>query len=190
MSPETTPDLQRRRLLALVAAVTGAAVSPTVAAAVLNHRPTTSPGEPLRDDDLEWIGLLAEHILPRTDTPGALDAGVDRMIETWLRAYLLPEDATRFLQGLATFRDAANTALDGDFRGVTRAQQAEWLTGIDRAAFARDDAPHADFWREHKGLVLAAFFTSEPGQTEVLRRMPMGDWEADIPYDQVGRGWN
>ena len=40
-----------------------------------------------------------------------------------------------------------------------------------------------------KELTLVGYYTSEVGATQELRRMPMSEWKADVPYDSIGRAW-
>lgn len=51
------------------------------------------------------------------------------------------------------------------------------------------DVGRGAFFRTLKELVLVGYYTSEAGATKELSVMPIGPWQADIPYAQVGRAW-
>src|SRR5579863_7481778 len=63
--------------------------------------PPSAPYQPrtLTPAEMEFSGLLCDLIIPRTDTPGASDAGVPEFIDRRLGAS--PDLAARFRQGLS-----------------------------------------------------------------------------------------
>lgn len=55
--------------------------------------------------------------------------------------------------------------------------------------FGEDDRGRNSFFATFKELVVVGFYTSEVGATEELRVNPMGAWQADISYTEVGQAW-
>ena len=71
--------MNRREAIKRSVLFLGVAISPSVLTGVMAAQPAarTATGTPayLTPKDFEAAGAIAERILPRTDTPGALDAG-------------------------------------------------------------------------------------------------------------------
>jgi gluconate 2-dehydrogenase gamma chain len=120
------------------------------------------------------LRLLAELLLPETDTIGASRAGVSGFIDVLLTEAMLPEHRERFLAGLAAI-DACCQALCG--KGVAaapRAAQEDLLHALDAqlpvrspsraelAARARAPVTAEGGYAWLKGLVVFAYFTAEP----------------------------
>lgn len=186
--------LTRRQLLSVIAWSTGAAASPALTRAVLaapvRAAEDIADGGVLDAGQQHLAGQLAEHIIPATDTPGALGAGVDRYIQMALQAFHDGKERLEYIDGLARIGEAAQKAFGSGFPDGSHEEQAALLEAVDRQAFAGDDSPLSRFWRHHKGLTLAGYYTSEVGQLEELRPMPMGPFDGDIPYAGIGRAWS
>jgi hypothetical protein len=143
-------------------------------------------------------------VIPETDTPGASAARVHEFIDVMLTDFYPSEARTRFLAGLADV-DADAQARFGrdDVSQLSESELLALLSELDAAAYpdSETDPESADavqravaegappFMRTLKELVLAGYYTSEIGQTVELRMMPFGDFDADVPYDEVGRSW-
>src|SRR2546425_9933305 len=113
----------------------------TAAAATLPARGQHSHGEAslaqvatpykakvLKQGQVEWVAKLVDLIIPRSDTPGASDAGVPIYIDR-----VLSRDAarkTRFLDGMARLDSAAKKKFGAPFAGLDSARQTELLTTI------------------------------------------------------------
>ena len=134
-------------------------------------------------------------IIPLTDTPGALEAGVPAFIEDMYAHWMLAAERASLLAGLAELDAAATKAHGADFAAATGAQQAA-LLGAARAAAAgyqsrgfgaRLADPGAPFFFKMRDLVTLGYFTSEVGVSAELAYVPVpGRWDADIPINT----WN
>jgi hypothetical protein len=147
--------------------------------------------------------LIAEHIIPETDTPGATAAGVDRFVDMML-ADFYPESARRqFLDELARVDDVARSSIGTPLERGNIDEQHRVLQILDAEAYpdpdteparvtevqqriARDDPP---FFRTMKELTVSGYYTSEIGQTVELHLPPFGAYRADVPLDDIGRAW-
>jgi hypothetical protein len=111
------PELIRRReVLRRAAWLLGGAISAPAALAVLQ-----GCGRKVSVDvsfgNVDWVLLnayegavvtaVADLIIPKTNTSGALDAGVPKFIDAALAAVYKPEDQKRFKDGCAAFEAAA-----------------------------------------------------------------------------------
>lgn len=185
--------MDRRTLLRHVATLTGAALTPALArsvSAAFEGETAVATNAPLSEPEIRLAGLLAEHIIPDTDTPGALAAGVDRYIARIVAAYLPPSEAAAYRDGLALLDRHARSEAGQRFTGLDETAQAALLKDLDEAVFAGQSGRLSDFWRRHKGLTVAGYYTAEIGATVELRPMPMGPYDADLPFDAVGRTWS
>jgi gluconate 2-dehydrogenase gamma chain len=154
---EDTVEMQQRRaVLKRVAWMLGGAVSAPAALAILQGCTAreTPPGVTWTPKLLDatqagLISALADVIIPKTDTSGALDAGVPAFIDS-IMADVYPKDAQdRFKAGID--EDAAQ-------RTATVKQSIETaLTG---------EHEHKPFILVARELTLLGFYTSKVGITE------------------------
>jgi hypothetical protein len=154
--------MQRREILRVLA---GSAASAVLAPLSPSDRLTlgaslhaeTRAGTALDRSQLALVSELAETILPRTGTPGALDAGVpafiDRMVAWWDTA----EERDRFLRGLGEI----GTRLAGT---TTRDQV---LSALDSATLP-GPASAEEAWVRLKSMTVYGYFTSKLVQENVL----------------------
>jgi hypothetical protein len=120
--------MNRRELLQQVAWLMGGAVATPAVLAVLNgcSRAPSSTHAPLvlNETQRALIAEVAEIIIPRTDTPGAKDAGVPGFIESMLQDAFSDEEQQSFIEGLKDFDTAAQHAHGKPFLQLSPAQRA------------------------------------------------------------------
>jgi len=199
----------RREAIQRLSIIFGGTVSAPVLSGILGgcsvaSGPQDFSPRSLSADQLEVVGLLADSIIPRTDSPGALDAGVDRFIDTLLTDFYSVENRRVFLTELSEFIQRADTENDKKFVNLTLEKRNEFVTAIDAETFPSSEekipldyddvdepaAPdHKPFFWQLKELVLAGYYTSEVGATQELHIAPFSGWQGDIPLDSVGKSW-
>ena len=115
----------------------------------------------LTQGQMEWVARLADLIIPRSDTPGASDAGVPVYIDRALSRNALVR--ARFLTGMAQLDTAAKKKLGSEFLKVDSSKQIELLTTIsaEKSALGR-------FFKLAKDLTIEGYYTSKPGLTVEL----------------------
>lgn len=137
------------------------------------------------------VETIAERIIPRTDTPGAKDAGVHSFIDTMVADFYQGKEKTAFREGLKKVEADAKAAHGKSFVDLSPEQQDELLTQYDQEAYAEGrnrEEPH--FFRMMKELTILGFCTSEVGATEFLKYDPVpGDYKGCILYSDVGAVW-
>ena len=146
----------------------------TAAAATLPARGQHSHGEAslaqvatpykakvLKPGQMEWVAKLVDLIIPRSDTPGASDAGVPVYIDRALSRTASAK--TRFLAGMAQLDAAAKRKFGAEFLKLEAAKQIELLTAIqdEKSALGR-------FFKLAKDLTIEGYYTSKPGLTVEL----------------------
>lgn len=133
---------------------------------------TSGPLGPFSERENEIVLTIAEHILPRSDTPGARDARVNEFIAVIVGEWYEDDDRTRFLEGLTEVDRQSQSHFGAGFLEAKPAQQEALLRGFDaEVAALRKARENTDrvFWARMKGLTLYGYFTSELVRTEVLK---------------------
>lgn len=200
MSAPMNAEMNRRELLQRVAWLMGGAISAPAVLGVLNgcsaKKEETWQPVFLSKEQGAVVADVAEIIIPRTDTPGAKDAGVPAFIDTMLKDVYEDADRQRFVSGLKAFDDAARTAHGKGFAELPKAQQAELVRKFHDEAIASELALETrpaylqrPFILMTKELTLLGFFTSKPGATEVLQYSAVpGTFQGCVPLAQAGNG--
>src|SRR5260370_431724 len=108
--------------------------------------------------DFETISLVAERIIPATDTPGAIGAGVPRYIDHVVSAN--PEHKKRFAAGLAWIGKESKRRFGKKFARLSDAQQVELLTPLSEAVEAgRNPGAGERFFSLMKNLTADGYYT-------------------------------
>jgi hypothetical protein len=119
--------------------------------------------ETLNPTQARLVAVVADAILPRTDTPGATDIGVTEFVDHIVGRWYNPEERDQFLAGLADIHKRAG----GDFLALPADRQLTLLQSLDGADGAPGTA-EAGFSRI-KSLTIYGYFTSEKVMKEVTR---------------------
>ena len=128
----------------------------------------------------ETIALLAELILPETDTPGARTAGVPAFIYQMMAEWQTDAERQGVLDGLDDLDHRSRKAGGAPFAGLPPEAQASLLQAIDGTKGAAGTAEYA--WSTIKDLAVYGYFTSEIVQTQVLRvQIIPGRFDGCIP---------
>ena len=148
-----------------------------------------------KEDGLD-MAEMAECILPRTDTPGALDVYTHEFVDQIAQVCMLPEDQQRFREGFAKLQADCQQANGKPFRECSAEQQLALLNAQDKAAVDLAQAnpnlkpEEFPFFLTFKQLVLLGYFTSEKIGTEVLAYLPVpGRYEPCMPYTEGTPIW-
>jgi hypothetical protein len=142
------------------------------------------------------VAEVAEIMIPRTDTPGAKDAGIPAFIDKMLKDVYPKDDQVRFAAGLADFEAQAKREhgrafleLEPALRAALVKQVHDPAVEVDRASNLSIDERGRPFILTMKELTMLGYFTSEPGATQVLQYRPVpGAYHACVPLSQAGKG--
>ena len=151
-------------------------------------KPSRKAAAKLNASQMATLSAIANVIIPTTDTPGAIEAGVPSVVadlyENWgdddYRNYW-----SAGLDGLAThFRKEGGQP----FGNMSPKQQVRLLGQYDEKAFAGDG--FGGFYRDMKSTVATAYYMSEPGATEELAYEAVpGDWKGCVPLSEQPKTW-
>lgn len=131
-----------------------------------------SPGRSaaLTEAQMSLVSALAEGILPATDTPGAIDAGVPSFIGLLFSEWFTPQEQLDFQRGLEQIDAQSTNQHRCAFVACPAQQQFAMLEQWDReAAVARQAHAAPTFFGRFKSLAVLAYYTSEVAQNEELK---------------------
>ena len=201
--------MKRREALIRVAALMGGTLSASalqafervytaghgLAAGASNGATPTAPPT-LNASQRATVSAVVNVMIPRTDTPGALDVGVPALIDLMLRDVYTQSDRDRYLTGLADLDTAATSATGQKFVALESKQQLALVRKFHDTALAEERqqrSAHAHLERPFilmtKELTLLGFFTSEVGATQVLQYVAVpGSYHGCLPLEKAGNG--
>ncbi len=197
----TANKIDRRELLHRASMLMGGAISASAAAGVLagcvatpetTTMPEGSAGAFLTAGEMATVTAMADHIIPRTDTPGALDAGVPAFIDRMLAGYYQDKERDALRAGLKQADADAQALRSKAFAALSADEQVELMKRYDREQYdhtranTTGAAPH--FFRLVKELTIIGFCSSEIGATKLMNyNQTPGPYRGDVPLSQVGK---
>jgi hypothetical protein len=182
VSDPVNGKLDRRALLLGAVFLVGGAAALTR----FSRAPSASAeaGPVFSPDQFSLLEQVTDVIIPPSDTPGAMAAGVPEFIRQILGDWASPETHAQFLAVLDSIEKQAWSRYGAPFLALPAERRLEVMRSVDAEAIARDDATYKKF----KWLVLAGYYQSEVGATQELRyELVPGAWRADLPIAEVGR---
>ena len=146
------------------------------------------------------VAAMAEVIIPRTDTPGAIDARVPAFLELMAAHWLNDEERSIFNAGLLDVETRIPQVYGKPFDQLGATKQLQIMEALEKAA---SDSPWYDFGNvqrvyisdapficQLKELTIWGFFTSQEGGSQVLRYDPMPMYfDGDIPLAPGDSTW-
>lgn len=183
---------RREWLKSMSALAAGAFVAPSLLAVFDAHAASQKPGAAPRfftPTQTSLIAAVADIMIPHTDTPGAIDAGVPAFVDSMFKDVYTKADQQRYLGALAAFNQAGGKP----FMQLDEAQRKALVTTLHAKALSNTPdstlPPAEDFVMMTKKLTMLGFFMSEPGCTQVLQYIAVpGSLKSDIPLSQAGNG--
>jgi hypothetical protein len=117
-------------------------------------------GDGLSSARLTLVTALSDTLIPRTDTPGAVDVGVPRFIDRLVAEWYPDDLRNEILSGLDAI-DARGRSLGGKpFAELDAAGRGAVLTSLDLRASPSDPAEAA--WRTLRDQIVFGYVTARP----------------------------
>lgn len=132
------------------------------------------------------VSAMADRILPATDTPGALVAGVPDYIGNVAQDFLTEEQRGELIDGLAAIASTASEEGLSSFESASSEEQDALLRDI--AARPEGDPARRAF-QQIRDLTVFGFYTSETATQELSYEEIPGRYDACVPLAEVGRTW-
>ncbi len=120
---------------------------------------TPTPSKPtfFQPAELQVVEALSERIIPRTDTPGAKDAGVALLIDKAI--FASPLLGPTYRAGIADLNTKAQGSYGKEFVALSEEQQVELLTPLS----LENESPLGQFFTLVKDMTVEAYYKTEAG---------------------------
>lgn len=204
--------MERRELLKMITLLTGGALVGGDVFFTTGCNTAEKPGSGLlSESQVALLNEIAETIIPATGTPGAKDAKVGEFMNVYVTDCYRPDQQKAFTGGLATLSETCKKQFDEKFTALKPDQKMSLLHSLEKEAKdyntkitekekqPREEAKAAlkEFTGESlhyytliKQLTLLGFFTSEAGQKQALRYLPVpGKYDGAYPYKKGDKAW-
>lgn len=184
--------INRRELIQRASILIGAALTPSVSTAVLagasaNKLPSLSR---LPDPHKATISVLSELIIPATDTPGAIAAGVPNFVNLIFSDWYTAQERDSFLDGLTRLDKLCLKIYGAHLIDLPIQQQTAILTICSEINAATAHELHP-FFLSIRELTVLGYYTSEVGakQELIYNPVPMR-YKGDYLYADVNKQWS
>ncbi len=190
--------MKRRELIHRLSLGLGVSISvPTLMLTLESCNNATIKGESLttflNPSQSALVMDLAEMILPRTGTPGAVDLKLHLFVDKMIAAIYDQGGKDKIMKGAVDFEDRCRAIYNKSFSQCTDIQKREFLINQEKqsppvraSVWGNPVGPKSepDFYRQIKSLVLLGYFSSEEIGKDLLHYDPVpGKYESciDLP---------
>jgi hypothetical protein len=190
--------MNRREAVQTITILTGGMLGASSLSMLLescNHDFRSGKGTTFTTDEKEIISKMSDIIIPRTHTPGAVDAGVPAFIIMMLQECYPAEAQQQFHTGLGIFDHRCREKYGSHFLKLSKENQQAAVSDTDNTILGEKRGESVDknldaFYRNMKALTITGYYSSKPGATEALRYVPVpGRYEGCIPYHRGDKAW-
>lgn len=154
----------------------------------------------LKEDEAKTIAMLVDMILPRTDTPGALDVKVDVFIDMVIAEAYDANAQENMRAEIAKFNVDCKSNFGDVFINLNKVKRTEVLKAAETSSgkftpgvwgTAIGYQEPIGFYRSMKSMAIWAYFTSEEIGENVLNYDPIpGNYEGCKPLSEIGNRWS
>jgi gluconate 2-dehydrogenase gamma chain len=181
--PVTSSKLDRRALVLGAVFLLGGAAALTRFTRKSAGTPGAEGAE-LSGDQFVLLEQVSDTMIPGTDTPGALAAGVPLFLRDMLTDWASAGTRAEILAVLESIERQAWAQFGAAFLELSADRRLAVLRRYDEDALGRQDPAYTKF----KYLVLVGYYQSEMGATQELRyELVPGAWRSCLPLTEVGR---
>lgn len=158
-------------------AALGLSLGPSLALSLQScaeSRPNTDVPVYLDTAAYDTIWTISDLILPKTESPGAIDSGVPSFIDSLFGKYMEDEEKSSFQSGLEEFMTTCKKTYGKGFIALEAETQFSHLKELD--AKGQEEA----FFSKLKQIVLWAHFSSEIGMKSMNYKPVPGRYDGCI----------
>lgn len=152
------------------------------------------------EEEAKTISSLVDIILPRTDTPGALDVKADIFIDKVIAEGYDKEGQEYMRAEIVSFNEKCVTKFGNAFYGLSESYKTEILKEEEKTSgkfalgiwgTAVRPQEEIGFYRSMKSIAIWAYFTSQEMGENILSYDPIpGVYEPCKPLSEVGYRWS
>ncbi len=172
--------MDRRKAIKQTSVLLGIAVSTPLATHLLQGCTVKKEigwvPEFLTQEQAVTVGEVSQRILPATNSPGALEVGVDAFIDKMLKDSYSQPDQKRFLEGLSQLEDLSQEQLSKAFVECDPLEKDKLLMKLETDVEVwKEDGNYDEkpFFLMVKELTLLGYFTSEDVMVNHLDYVPI-----------------
>lgn len=206
--------MDRREAILSITTVLGYTVTPASIIALSNACQAPEPPHSWIPDffkkgDATIIELLGEAMLPKTDTPGAIEVGAHLFVDKFMAQVASDSAREKCLQGFdhwkADFKENFSKAISGaslqdveahliTYFNIDKEEQSTIKDAIENPS-SGDQTSEKDYYiysflMTFKRLIMLGYFASEEIGENVLSYLPVpGSYQGCIPVEEVGNAW-
>ncbi|WP_236972184.1 gluconate 2-dehydrogenase subunit 3 family protein [Membranihabitans marinus] len=140
------------------------------------------------EDESKTLSSLTETILPKTDTPGAIEVGVPEFIDDLIGNFWKEKKQMNFKSQLEKVNSMSQESFGKPYYDLSEEDQNTIMDEL--VAMAKNESGKS-FFMELKELTFSGYFSSEIIGEQVLNYDPVpGVYIGDIPVKEVGNAWS
>lgn len=146
--------------------------------------------------DFRFVELMSDALIPRTDTPGAIDAQVPEFMDAMMAAWASQETRQEHRLAISAVRGRLNEIGGRDLGNLSDTERAAAIAALDAEVYAdgANAAPQPESlaarYRALKKMIADVYYSTEIGATQELHYELVPErWAADIPLAEAGRTW-
>ena len=189
----------KKTALALGVTASGSTLTSLLTACQEQDRNTWKP-KFFNEEDVKIISAICDTILPKTDTPGALELNVDVFVDLMINDTLPDREKEHIKTTFDKFKSDCQSRFSKSFEKLDNGQKEELLTEMEKESnnflpsvwgMTIGKQPPIDFYRRIKQFTLVGYYTSEYIGKNVLVYDPIpGEQKGCIPLSGVGNSWS
>lgn len=151
------------------------------------------------ESEANCITSLLDVILPRTETPGALDVNVDVFMDKVIAESYTDEGRQRMRDNISNFNVKCESKFGKPFAQLTTDQQTEILNAEEASdgkfsgsvwGTAVGPQEEIGFYRSFKATAISAYFSSEEIGKNILNYDPIPQgYNGCVPLNDIGNRW-
>lgn len=182
-----------QKMTALFGATTAAAVMSGCSMSVADQFDSQKPnpaksGKLLSEQQMTILYSLCETILPKTDTPSAVEVGCHEFVPHQLQHCHSKQQQDNCVEIINAVDRQANGAFGKSFSLLTADQQQQLLVSFEGTELSTQTEKSQFTFL--KALIVFGYFTSEVGATQVLTYQAVpGGFKGSIPIDSETKSW-
>lgn len=139
------------------------------------------------------VSAFSECVVPRTDTPGAIDADVPGWVEVLVQDCYTFSEQEMFRDGLSEIDQAARDRYGKTFAALSYNDQVQMLTDWERSAIGYamgNPGTPPVFIMKFKDLVKFVYVSTERGANEAFAYLPIpGRYDGAHPVTATSKVW-
>ncbi len=171
----------RREVLQGLIVSMGGAAALTACGGIANVV-ATSPGAAGRfytAAEMSFLSSISDMIIPRTETPGAVDVNVPGYMDALMTDWANDETRNSHRQALSRIENELDRLVGGRFVETEESRATSVLSELDAAVF--DGSKDLDGYRSVKGYISRSYFATEGGAVEELKWVSVpGRWDPSV----------